>query len=210
LHKIKNILQVSGTVRLRKDRPNVVVLKVRNKIDLREKIYPIFNRFPILTAKQEQFNHFKLNLVEKNVIYFADVEKLVYIQKIPTVTQILRISYFQAWLVGFIEGEGCFSCYQVEKEKNMTCSFSISQTGSTWVLYAIRRFFDLRATPITDPKTLNTYLKTTSVSGNANVLDFLHKSPVKLIGYKHIQYILWAQNLRTSPRYATIKVPTNL
>jgi ubiquinol-cytochrome c reductase cytochrome b subunit len=210
LYKIKNILQVSGTVRLRNDRPNVVVLKVRNKKDLREKIFPIFDRFSILTVKQEQFNFFKFNLIDNNTIYFVDIKRPIYNHNLLTVDQILKLPYFNAWLVGFIEGEGCFSCYQAKKDINITCSFSISQTGSIWVLQAIRKLFNLRPAIFTDLKTHNSELKTASVSGNANVLDFLHKNPVKLKGYKRIQYILWAKNMRTNPRYSNVNVPTNL
>jgi hypothetical protein len=36
----------------------------------------------------------------------------------------------------------------------------------------------------------------------------MNKAPIKLLGYKKTQYLLWLKNLRTIPRYYTkINIP---
>jgi ubiquinol-cytochrome c reductase cytochrome b subunit len=43
-----------------------------------------------------------------------------------------------------------------------------------------------------------------------NVLKFMKNAPVKLLGYKKLQYILWIKTLRTIPRYAKkLTIPNN-
>jgi hypothetical protein len=51
-------------------------------------------------------------------------------------------------------------------------------------------------------------LKVTSVRSIENVIKFINKAPVKLLGNKNIQYLLWIKKLRTIPRYAEkINIP---
>jgi ubiquinol-cytochrome c reductase cytochrome b subunit len=43
-----------------------------------------------------------------------------------------------------------------------------------------------------------------------NVIKFLNNTPVKLLGNKKLQYLLWLKQLRTIPRYSeNIKIPSN-
>jgi ubiquinol-cytochrome c reductase cytochrome b subunit len=43
-----------------------------------------------------------------------------------------------------------------------------------------------------------------------NVIKFLNNAPVKLLGNKKLQYLLWLKQLRTIPRYSEkIKIPSN-
>nr|QYC94364.1 putative LAGLIDADG homing endonuclease [Oedogonium sp. 244] len=54
---------------------------------------------------------------------------------------LINIPYFHSWLSGFIEGEGCFS---IRNQKNSNIrnaySFSISQKGDSFLIYAIRQY----------------------------------------------------------------------
>jgi hypothetical protein len=51
-------------------------------------------------------------------------------------------------------------------------------------------------------------LKVTGVRSIENVIKFINKAPVKLLGNKNIQYLLWIKKLRTIPRYAEkINIP---
>lgn len=58
-------------------------------------------------------------------------------------------------------------------------------------------------------KTNNYRLKISSIRSIENVIKFLGKAPVKLLGNKRLQYILWLKNLRTIPRYSRrIAIPS--
>jgi ubiquinol-cytochrome c reductase cytochrome b subunit len=51
-------------------------------------------------------------------------------------------------------------------------------------------------------------LKVSSVRSIENVIKFISKAPVKLLGYKNLQYLLWIKKLRTISRYADkINIP---
>jgi hypothetical protein len=53
-------------------------------------------------------------------------------------------------------------------------------------------------------------LKVSSVRSLENVIKFLNNAPVKLLGNKKLQYLLWLKQLRTIPRYSEkIKIPSN-
>lgn len=211
LHKIKDMLKIDGIVKVRKDRPSKVVLKVRNKVHLKSIIVPIFEKFPMLTKKRWQFEWFKKHLILMNTIYYIDTINDILPTHTPftNVKEVLNCGYFDAWLVGFMTGEACFSVYKATKETNYTLSFDIGQTNSYQIISAIRRRLKLRAKPFIDNKN-HWKIKTTSVDGIRNVVRFIHRTPVQLGGYKHVQYVLWIKALRINPRYALVKVPTKL
>ena len=51
-------------------------------------------------------------------------------------------------------------------------------------------------------------MKVTGVRSIENVIKFIDKAPVKLLGYKKLQYLLWIKKLRIIPRYAEkINIP---
>jgi hypothetical protein len=59
-------------------------------------------------------------------------------------------------------------------------------------------------------KTNNFRLKISSVRSIENVIKFLDKAPVKLLGNKKLQYLLWIKQLRTIDRYSkNISIPSN-
>ena len=57
---------------------------------------------------------------------------------INSIESILNASYFSAWLVGFIEAEGCFS---IRKSNNH--SFSIGQNDDFYLINAIKQYFEI-------------------------------------------------------------------
>ena len=93
-------------------------------------------------------------------------------------------------MVGFIEAEGCFSVYKLTKDRDyLVASFEISQTNEENLIYAIRKFFSFTTAVYLD-KTNNYKLKVTSVRSIENVIKFLNKAPIKLLGNKKLQYLL--------------------
>jgi ubiquinol-cytochrome c reductase cytochrome b subunit len=217
LHQIKNLLNVSGSVRPRKDYPEIVTFKIRNKNDLKTKIVPIFERFPMISSKRFQFENFKKCLCDLNLIYTSDLTKseLTFYKNQPdtSIKSILATDYFNDWLVGFINGKGRFCVHKPTKNNNVVCSFEIDQTvnGSN-LCKAIRRKFKIRAKVYkNDDNTNHFFIKTSSVESVKNVLYFLAKNEIKLKGYKHIQFVLWVKQLRMIPRYTNhMKIPTKL
>lgn len=223
LHQIKNKWKLSGTVRHRKDRPEMVVFKVRNKKDLTTKIVPIFDKYPIMGPKIKKYLFFRFHLIENQTVLSQELqEKIMFCETFQKekdfqsfeqkrfLLELLQRPYFDSWLVGFINGEGCFSIYQSKKEKGLVCSFDIAQKlGGFLLLTAIQHRMHLKTTIYKD--ITDCYkLKVSSVFNCNQVLKFLCSQPLKLKGYKRIQYIKWAKQLRVNPRYSSISVPPKL
>lgn len=205
LYKIKNILGV-GIIKTRKritktgKEIELGILCIRNKKHLKEIIIPIFDKYPMLTNKQYDYIRLKSNLL-KNIIYSKDLlEYSRPIEPINTVEEILNTYYFSAWLIGFIEAEGCFSIYKVNKDNSMIASFEITQTNSENLIKAIKTYLKITQNISVD-KTNNFKLKTTSIRGIQNIIKFINKNPIKLLGKKRLQYILFLKKLRLITKY---------
>lgn len=210
IYKIKALLGV-GVVSFRKsiDR-DTVSLRIRNKDHLKSYILPIFDKYPMFSNKQYDYLRFK-NALLSGIIYSEDLPKYIRSNKpINTIESIINASYFSAWLVGFIEAESCFSIYKLEKDKDyLIASFDISQTNGEILISAIRKYLSF-TTAIYLDKTNSFRLKVTSVRSIENVIKFLDKAPVQLLGHKRLQYLLWIKQLRTISRYSLkINIPSN-
>jgi hypothetical protein len=63
---------------------------------------------------------------------------------------------------------------------------------------------------VTVDKYNNFKIKVTSVRSIENIIKFMNKNPIKLLGNKKLQYILWLKQLRTIKRYnSKINIPQN-
>jgi 5S rRNA maturation endonuclease (ribonuclease M5) len=69
------------------------------------------------------------------------------------------------------------------------CSFDISQTDGEIIINAIRKYLSFTTNIYLD-KTNCYKLKVTSTRSIENVIKFLNKAPVKLLGNKKLQYLL--------------------
>ena len=67
-------------------------------------------------------------------------------------------------------------------------------------MQAIGKYLSLKPNLSLD-KTNNFKLKVTSVRSIKNVIKFINKAVVKLLGNKKLQYLLSIKQLRTIPRY---------
>src|SRR5882757_1699349 len=99
--------QLKGHVRISKD--GKFVLWILDNKNHIINIIKIFDKY----SKQ-------LNLIQEKNIKFE-----------------LPLNYFNSWLSGFIEAEGCFSIRQTKNS-----SFSISQNKDIYILNAIKTYFD--------------------------------------------------------------------
>ena len=203
IYKIKSLLGV-GIVNFREiNEISMVCLRVIKKDHLVNKILPIFDKYPLFSNKQYDYLRLRKVLLS-NTVFYADIPEYTRPTKcLPfnSIESIVNAPYFSAWLVGFIEAEGCFSVYKVSKPDNyFVASFSISQTNGEILILAIRKYLSLTPGVYKD-KTNNFKLSVTSVRSLENVIRFLNKVPVKLLGNKKLQYLLFIKKLRTIPRY---------
>lgn len=205
----------------RKSNENVI-FRIRSKIHLKNIIIPIFDSYPMFTAKHWDYINFKKNLLE-NVVLYNDLKNYSRPNNTPfeSINNILSSSYFNDWLVGFIEAEGCFTIYKPFNQIYNTVSFEIRQTNGLQILNAIKihlrpggRYpegadpagLEINSNPYTD-KTNSVHLKTTSLKGIQNVINFLNKTDAKLKGYKRLQYILFLKELRVNDKYKFLNIP---
>lgn len=205
IYKIKNLLGV-GVVVFRKSKTrrcaDTVFLRVRNKQHLINIILPIFDKFPFLSNKHYDFLRFKEALLS-GVIFYKNLPQYERpIEPLNSIDSILNIPYLIPWLVGFIEAEGCFSVYKQTNSNSLVASFDISQTNGHVLISAISKHLSFTQKIFVD-KTNNSKLKVTSARSIENVISFLQNSPIKLKGYKKLQYLLWLKKLRTISRYNT-------
>lgn len=210
IYKIKHLLGI-GVVCFRtdKNRPETVLLRVRNKNHLINFIIPIFDKYPFISNKQYDYIRFK-NALLSGIMYSEQLSEYTRPNNpLNSVEGILKLGYFPAWLVGFIEGEGCFSIYKPSKDNSLIASFDISQTDAEILVLAINKHLYLNKN-IKPDKINNFKLKASSVRGVENVIKFMQNAPVKLLGHKKLQYVLWIKALRTIPRYTKkLTIPNN-
>lgn len=208
IYKIKNLLGV-GVIGFReRNKISMVYFRVRKKSHLISFLVPIFDKYPLFSNKKYDYLRLR-NVLLSNVVLYEDLPEYTRpSESLNTTESIFNAPYFSAWLVGFIEGEGCFSVYKLSKDSNyFIASFEISQTNGKILIEAIREFLSLTPKVYFD-KTNNFKLKVTGVRSLENVIKFLNKAPVKLLGNKKLQYLLWIKTLRSIPRYAEkINIP---
>jgi hypothetical protein len=192
---------------LSKSIKNNVIFRIRNKSHLKSIIIPIFDKYPMFTNKQFDYIRFRSALLS-NTKYSNDL--VPYIRpnlSRNNIKNILNTSYFPAWLVGFIEAESCFSIYKPTDSISSIASFEISQTNEEVIILTIRDFLGL-SNKLQVDKTNNYRLKVSSVRAIDSVIKFMNRVPIKLQGYKKLQYIIWLKKMRNIPRYSyKINIP---
>lgn len=131
IYKIKSILGV-GVVSFRKRKEiEMVSLRIRDKDHLKNLILPIFDKYPMFSNKQYDYLRFRGALLS-GIIYSKDLPEYSRGNiSLNTIESIFNTHYFSAWLVGFIEAEGCFSTYKLKQNDDyLVASFEISQKAT--------------------------------------------------------------------------------
>ena len=211
IYKIKHILGV-GTIFYRNNsgRSNTVLLRVRNKSHLKNIILPIFDKYPFISNKQYDYLRFK-NALLLDIKQHGDlrVEKqYIRPQTILDPEKIIKLNYFSPWLIGFIEAEGCSSVYKPSDRTTLVASFDISQTNEESLIVSIAKYLHI-TNKVSRDKNNNFKLKCTSVRSIENVINFIQRNSVQLLGKKRLQYLLWLNQLRTIKRYSDkITIPS--
>lgn len=134
---------IGGNVKLVSNN-NFVIWVVNNKEDI-IKIIKIFDKYPLLTSnKRAQLLFMKKNLLKQDINWYLNNRNNKYNNNIIIQKEILNDltninnNYFNSWLSGFIEAEGCFS---IRNNYNIK-SFSIGQNNDLYLIEYIKNKFN--------------------------------------------------------------------
>jgi LAGLIDADG endonuclease len=128
---------IGGTVNTI-DKNNFVIWVVNDRKHIR-KIIKIFSSYPPLTTRLRSQLAFMLECFEReNVKWYLNSRDKKYL---ITNTEVVNIDYlyFNEWLSGFIEAEGCFSI-----RANSNHSFSIGQNDDKYLIDTIKNHFEIK------------------------------------------------------------------
>ena len=100
--------------------------------------------------------------------------------------------YFNGWLSGFVEAEGCFRC-----RNDKATSFYISQNNDYYILNAIKTFFNSnhKIGIHKDLRNLNQHYRI-SISGKPCLTLIKHHfNHYPLLGHKKISFDIWSSSI---------------
>jgi hypothetical protein len=131
---------IGGKVRITKNNEFVIWVVDSRKYILR--IIKIFDAYPPLTSRLRAQLAFMLECFKRNdVEWYLNSRNSKYLVTTGRDTFVdIDYSYFNVWLSGFIEAEGCFSIRQ-----NNYHSFSIGQNDDKYLIDAIRNHFSIQS-----------------------------------------------------------------
>ena len=206
LYYIKRELGV-GNVRKDNTKGQFVI---RDRKKLAKVIFPIFDKYPLLTSKQFNYLNLKkaydilenLNLSknEKDK-YLLEIKKESipkdYISnawnktKLPfETTEDVTCVMTKPWVIGFTEAEGSF--YLVSKDKTrIVHGFGISQKLDRIVLEGIRRILHIPTTIRFKSNHNYHILDTTNSRAVENIIEYFHNT---MKGMKSVEYRIWARS----------------
>jgi hypothetical protein len=183
----------------------MVNYRIRDRKKLAEVIFPIFDKYPLLTSKYFNYLNFKeaYQILEDTSITKAQKDDLMLalVKKIPSEgyispawnlinnkvsnTNEANMVMSKAWLIGFTEAEGSF--YLVNKSKDrITHGFEITQKLDLIVLSAIGCILGIKTS---SKKTYHTVVTTNSRSIE-NIIKYYHNT---MKGMKSFEFRVWAR-----------------
>ena len=214
LYKIKKHLGV-GTIIIRKSKVyeeyiETAIYRIKDKNHIKNIIIPLIDKYPLFTNKYYDYLYLKNCICSKranepwggsnnNLIFYDTLTEYKRPNEYLQVENILKSYHFPIWLIGFIEAEGYFSIYKTKHYQDVAC-FEISQSNNFNIIEAIKIYFEITSKVYKD-KTNNFIIKTTSSKCIQNVINKLHKTPIKLQGLKKVNYLIFLNKLRQIPRY---------
>ena len=184
----------------------MVNYRIRDRNKLAEIIFPIFDKYLLLTSKYFNYLNFKeaYKILENNNLTKAQKDELMLalIKKVPSLdyvspawgivnnivsnTNEAKTVMSKAWLIGFTEAEGSF--YLVNKSKDrIVHGFEITQKLDLIVLIAIGKILGIKTT---SKKTSKPYgiVVTTNSRSIENIIKY-YKNTMK--GMKSFEFRVW-------------------
>jgi hypothetical protein len=207
LHYVKKQLGV-GSIYVEKN-GSMAHFRIRDRKILESVIFPIFDKYPLLTSKQFNYLKFKeafailsdptLSKSEKVTLVSNIVNRELPVDYISPIWSIInnKVSDYasaslvmsKAWLVGFTEAEGSF--YLVSKgPTRLVHAFEVTQKLDVIVLNSIQRLLGI-STQVQFKKAGNFSLVTTNSRAIENLIEFFHNT---LKGMKSVEYRIWARS----------------
>jgi hypothetical protein len=188
---------------------NMAHFRIRDRKVLESVIFPIFDKYPLLTSKQFNYLKFKeafailsdptLSNSEKDTLVSNIVNRELPVDYISPIWSIInnKVSDYasaslvmsKAWLVGFTEAGGSF--YLVSKgPTRLVHAFEVTQKLDVIVLNSIQRLLGI-STQVQFKKAGYFSLATTNSRAIENLIEFFHNT---LKGMKSVEYRIWARS----------------
>lgn len=206
LHFIKKQIN-AGSIYIDK-KNNHAHFRIRDHKILESIIFPIFDKYFLLTTKQFNYIKFKeahailsnsyLTKLEKDILIFKLLETKSPVDFISPIWSLIEnnVSNFEsaskimskAWLVGFTEAEGSF--YLVNKSTNrLVHGFEITQKLDKIVLIAIKHILGIN-TKVKVTKLGTFSIVTTNSRAIENIIKYFKNS---MKGMKALEYRIWTR-----------------
>ena len=202
LYYIKTNLGIGN---ITKDSTKAQIL-IRDRTKLENLIFPIFDKYPLLTSKYFNYEKLKqafnivtdpyLDKIEKDRLLLELKEKALPENYRSPVWDNITLTHpnvfnivSKPWLAGFIEGEGSF--YLVRKSENrIVHGFAISQKLDKTLLEAIKKILHISA-KVKYKESHNYFLLDTTNSRTIeNIIAYFKDN---LVGMKSVEYKIWAR-----------------
>ena len=196
-----------GSVQVENNR-NMADFRIRDKDIIKKVIFPIFDKYPLLTSKYFNYMKFKkayeiytnseISNEEKDELLLKLKNKVLPINYISPVWQKVnneikntndaKIIMSKFWLIGFTEAKGSF--YLVQKETSwLVHAFEITQKLDLIVLSSIAHILGIS---VKKKKKYDTVV-TTNSRAILNIINYFKNS---MKGMKALEYRIWSQSFR--------------
>lgn len=188
--------------------------RIRDRKTLKNVIFPIFEKYPLLTSKAFHYIKFKeaYSILENKNTTLLEKEKLLCELRNSTLPTNYRSPIWNTistperventfdakkviskpWLVGFIEAEGSF--YLVSKSrKRLVHAFGLSQKLDQIVLEGIRSILGIKTKVIYKKNYHYFLLNTTNSRAIENIINYFQNT---MKGMKAVEYKIWANSYK--------------
>jgi hypothetical protein len=200
-----------GNVNVDKKR-GMAVFRIRDLKILSLLIFPIFDRFPLLTTKKSYYDRFKKahsilvdpELSKKEKDHRLEALLLTkpdenYVSPawnglaLPMSAEDANRVVTDGWLIGFTEAEGSFYLVVKEKGERIVHGFGISQKLDWIVLEALRIRLGIATKVVRRSKHGHNQLDTTNSRAIANIGSFFNG---QMKGMKAVEFKIWLRSQR--------------
>ena len=203
LYFIKKRLGVGA---IKKSKTNHFYYKLTDNKKIKNHIFPIFDKYPLLTTKYFDYSKFKeaytiledinLTKIKQDELMFALLKKVpsksylspawkIVHNKVSDTNEAKKV-ISKAWLIGFTEAKGSFYFINSSKDK-IVHNFKIIKILCPIVLYAIGRILGIK----TNFKKSTNSIETTNSRAIQNIIKYFNGT---MKGMKSFEYRVWARS----------------